>query len=653
MNRFLMSACVAIVAIGCALFSPAVSARTQDSEAHGARSTAATGGDVQRSQGIAETMPIPGVAPDGVRVRVFLPLNYDPKHPTGYNTLYVNDGQDAEAVMLRLALEAMSANVERSIDTPLPLVDKQVVDKPVVDTPIMPVIAIAIDAPNDRLAAYGFSDRKAKRGRVSQSAHGAIGARAHAYSEWLTKTLVPTIDARYRTRKRAEARAILGWSLGGANALSIGWQYPEIFGRVGAFSPSLWLSTDRGNAAAAQRTRIAQAMIANGEYHAGSRFFFAVGNAEETDDRDSDGIIDVVDDIRDLLDGWRDSESGEPRQKGLRQLGHSIQLDHAAKATRADASLLLLQGGEHQQTSWALMLPSFLAWAYGTQAPDLNATGRSDSWQAFPSAHVAARDIDIWLPPSYGQDPKRRYPVLYMHDGQNLFDPLLSYTGVDWDIDGAMTRLIARGEVREAIVVGIWNTPQRFAEYMPRAPVASKRIEGRRASEIVSDDYLRFLVEELKPFIDTHYRTRPGREDTAIMGSSMGGLISLYAGARYPEVFGGVGAVSTHWPVCDGCVIDWLKTHLPEPGAQRIYYDHGTATLDAKYPPFQAKMDAAMRERGYREDRDWDSRRFEGAEHNEAAWKARVEVPLKFLLAPQPRGRTEHSFAGRSYRFLR
>jgi predicted alpha/beta superfamily hydrolase len=380
-------------------------------------------------------------------------------------------------------------------------------------------------------------------------------------------------------------------------------------------------------------------MIASGAYHAGSRFFFAVGDAEETDDRDGDGMIDVLDDTRDLLDGWRERPGAEPRTKGLRQLGHSVHLEHAARATRADAALYVLPGGRHEQTSWAQMLPVFLRWAYGLRAPALEATGTTESWQDVPSRHVAARNVDVWLPPSYGRDPARRYPVLYLHDGQNVFDPALSYTGVDWDIDGAMTRLIERGEIREAIVVGAWNTPLRFAEYMPRAPVTGKSISSGiplrpagRTADVVSDAYLRFLVEELKPMIDARYRTRPGREDTLIMGSSMGGLISLYALAQYPEVFGSAAAVSTHWPVCNGCVIDWLRKRLPAPGAHRLYFDYGTATLDAHYPPYQAKMDAAMRQRGYREGADWTTRRFEGAEHNEAAWKARVEIPLRFLL---------------------
>jgi predicted alpha/beta superfamily hydrolase len=570
-----------------------------------------------------------GIDPDGLRVRVLLPPDYDAAAVPGYPVLYLNDGQDAEAVALASWQEALIRSGQ-----------------------IRPLIAVAIDMPKDRLAAYGFSDRAAQRSLVASTRVGPVGTNAHAYSEWLTKTLVPAIDARYRTLPRAEARAILGWSLGGAHALNVGWQYPEVFGRTGAFSPSFWLSSENALSGvrdpdAAQRTRIAQTMIANGQYHPGSRFFFAVGDAEETDDRDGDGVIDVLDDTRDLLEGWHASDGhaareAEPRAKGLRQLGHSIDTDAATKLSRADAALYVMREGRHEQRTWARMLPAFLRWAYALRAPALQATGTTESWQDVPSQHVAARNVDVWLPPSYGRDPQRRYPVLYMHDGQNLFDPALAYTGTDWDIDGALTRLIERGDAREAIVVGVWNSPLRFAEYMPRAPVRTPSvgsgIDGRpigRSVDIRSDAYLRFLVEELKPFIDARYRTLPGCDDTFVMGSSMGGLISLYAVARHPQVFGGVGAVSTHWPACDGCTVDWFATHLPRPRAHRLYFDYGTATLDALYPPHQARMDAALRRAGWREGRDWITRRFEGAEHNEAAWKARVEIPLRFLLAPR------------------
>jgi predicted alpha/beta superfamily hydrolase len=257
---------------------------------------------------------------------------------------------------------------------------------------------------------------------------------------------------------------------------------------------------------------------------------------------------------------------------------------------------------------------------------------------SMPSAHVAARNVDVWLPPGYGRDPHRRYPVLYMHDGQNLFDPSTSYGGVDWNVDEAMTRLIGQGTVREAIIVGVWSTPLRFAEYMPQRPVQGGvrlNVPGApdlRAGEVASDRYLAFLVTELKPFIDANYRTLPERASTTIMGSSMGGLISQYAMSVYPEVFGGAGCISTHWPAGDGIALDDFAAHLPDPATHRYWFDFGTATLDAPYETYQRRADDVLRKAGYVEGRNWVTKKFAGAEHSEQAWRLRIEQPLRFLI---------------------
>lgn len=539
-------------------------------------------------------------APSGMKTTVYLPPDYA-SGTRRYPVLYVNDGQDREAVKLRETLQQLIAPGE-----------------------IRAPIVVAIDMPPDRMGAYGLSDRKAGANLVAKTRYGGIGANAHAYSEWLAHTLVPAIDTRYRTRTTPDARAIVGWSLGGLNAFNLGWQYPELFGRVGAFSPSFWPASDTTDDASMQRTRMAQRIVDASEPRNGARWFFAVGTAEETADRDGDGVNDAVDDTRDMLEGWNADAGG---MKGLRQLGYSTNDDYAAKATRADASLYLLPGGRHEQAAWARMLPVFLRWAYAVNAPALQATGSVDSYQDVPSAYVPARNIDVWLPPSYATHPKRRYPVLYMHDGQNLFDPSMSFTGIDWDVDGTMTNLIDAHRVREAIVVAISNTPLRGNEYMP-----AKAASLEQRAYVLSDGYLRFIVQELKPAIDATYRTKPAREDTMVMGSSMGGLISAYAMSEYPDVFGAAGGISTHWPANDGAVIDYLAAHLPARRTHRFYFDHGTATLDAGYAPYQQRMDAILREAGWREDRAFMSREFPGAEHNERAWRDRLEVPLQYLL---------------------
>ena len=271
-------------------------------------------------------------------------------------------------------------------------------------------------------------------------------------------------------------------------------------------------------------------------------------------------------------------------------------------------------------------------------APGGGVIGTLRRHAAFASKLVEPRNVDVWLPPSYDREPKRRYPVLYMHDGQNLFDPATSYGGVDWGVDEIMTKLVEGKEVREAIVVGVWNSPKRFFEYMPQKAVpggdtsALEGVPAEMRGPVLSDAYVEFLVHELKPFVDATYRTRAGRDDTFVMGSSMGGLISLYALCEYPKVFGGAGCVSTHWPAGGGVVVEYLKRALPRPGSHTIYFDFGTETLDATYEPYQRRADEVMRRAGYRENRDWMTRKFVGAEHNERSWRQRVDVPLIFLL---------------------
>jgi glycosidase/predicted alpha/beta superfamily hydrolase len=271
--------------------------------------------------------------------------------------------------------------------------------------------------------------------------------------------------------------------------------------------------------------------------------------------------------------------------------------------------------------------------------PKLGVMGDIRHHPEFGSAFVAPRNVDVWLPPGYDANRAERYPVLYMHDGQNIFDPATSYGGVDWGIDETMTRLIAERKIRSAIVVGIWNSPKRYQEYMPQKaldPAAAKFSTGlgrpMADGEIISDAYLKFLVTELKPFIDRTYRTLRGRADTFVMGSSMGGLISLYAVSEYPNVFGGAACVSTHWPAGDGAVIDYLRRSVPVPQSHRIYFDHGTATLDSSYAPLQERADSVMRAAGYVRGKSFESRVIPGADHSERAWRQRVALPLEFLL---------------------
>ncbi|MBF0288021.1 MAG: alpha/beta hydrolase [SAR324 cluster bacterium] len=260
-------------------------------------------------------------------------------------------------------------------------------------------------------------------------------------------------------------------------------------------------------------------------------------------------------------------------------------------------------------------------------------------YENFPSKFIEARHVDVWLPPGYEQSPSKRFPVIYMHDGQNLFDPHLSFIGVAWGVDQMMVKLINEQKIREAIVVGVWNTENRFAEYMPQKVVTGTNMKLHvedspvlLCDQIISDNYLKFLVDELKPFMDTTHKTLLGPQDTFIMGSSMGGLISAYAVCEYPAIFGGAGCLSTHWPAGNGMVIEYLRNHLPDPGTHRFYFDYGTETLDADYEPYQKKMDEVVRNAGYIEGKSFVTKKFDGAEHSERAWSERVDQPLIFFL---------------------
>jgi predicted alpha/beta superfamily hydrolase len=270
--------------------------------------------------------------------------------------------------------------------------------------------------------------------------------------------------------------------------------------------------------------------------------------------------------------------------------------------------------------------------------PNTQGNGTTQRHPRFQSKYVDPRHIDIWMPPGYYED-EARYPVLYMHDGQNLFDPILAAYNVDWGVDEAISRLIATRGFYGAIVVGVWNTDFRWQEYMPAKPLKTPALKKVRADFLeiaggpsLADNYLKFLVEELKPFIDSRYRTLPGRDNTFVMGSSMGGLISLYAISEYPEVFGGAGCVSTHWPFGGNPFVDAMAANLPDPATHKLYFDFGTETLDENYEPFQCRMDEHLQKAGYAEGRNWLTRKFEGAEHSEASWRERVDIPLAFLL---------------------
>lgn len=267
--------------------------------------------------------------------------------------------------------------------------------------------------------------------------------------------------------------------------------------------------------------------------------------------------------------------------------------------------------------------------------------GRLVYWTDFPSAVLGIpRHVEVWLPPGYDRSGSRRYPVLYMSDGQNLFDPRIANTGVDWGVDEAVVRLVERGVIPPVIVVGAWSTNRRGPEYNPWGE---------------ADKYARFLTEELMPRVNREFRTRTGPANTAVMGSSMGGLLSFYLVTHHPDVFGACGCVSTHFPLSEAVVARFFGSPTSEtadtmpyilrdiaagftvPKGTRYWFDYGTTTLDSLYGPTHAEVRAWLLRQGLREGRDFVVRAYPGAAHNEASWRARLEDPLTFLFGKQAR----------------
>jgi len=235
---------------------------------------------------------------------------------------------------------------------------------------------------------------------------------------------------------------------------------------------------------------------------------------------------------------------------------------------------------------------------------------------ASPQLHNQ-RALRIWLPPSYAREPERRYPVLYMHDGQNLFDAGTASYGTAWDVGQTADRLAAKGEMQEVIIVGIDNNADRIAEY---TPCCDPKYSGGKL-----DAYQAFIVDTVKPWVDQHLRTLPGREHTAIMGSSLGGIASVYIAQHHPEVFSRAGGVSSSfwWNGQD------LVRQAPTPTAKvRYYIDAGT---DGDGLEDTVKMRDAMLAKGFKEGEDLYFHTAPGGAHNEKSWAARVDLPLKWF----------------------
>lgn len=267
--------------------------------------------------------------------------------------------------------------------------------------------------------------------------------------------------------------------------------------------------------------------------------------------------------------------------------------------------------------------------------PGSGALGTQEYWYNVPSEHLdEVRNVVVWLPPGYEDNPDRRYKVIYMSDGENLFDPRIASWGVDWGVDEAMMKGVADDTFEPAIIVGTWSTAKRGLEYSPwhGAP-----------------DYARFLIEELIPRVNSEFRTLSGPENTFAMGSSMGGLLSYFLVKEHPETFGACGCVSSHFALNErmfaGPFDPDPHTLDPSPyvvrdiengdsvSGGRFFFDYGTETLDSTYHEDHKAVRAWLLEQGLVEGRDFRFKKHEGADHSERAWRSRVGEQLEWLLA--------------------
>ncbi|MCY1032913.1 alpha/beta hydrolase-fold protein [Corallococcus sp. BB11-1] len=246
-------------------------------------------------------------------------------------------------------------------------------------------------------------------------------------------------------------------------------------------------------------------------------------------------------------------------------------------------------------------------------------------------ATLKPRDVIVWLPPGYEADTQRRYPVFYLHDGQNLMDVATAFAG-EWNVDETAQALVQAGEVEPLILVGIYNTSDRIAEYTP-VPFPPEYPDAGRA-----DAYGQFLIHELKPRIDAEFRTKPGPESTGLAGSSLGGLVTLSLGLKHPGVFSRLGVMSPSVWWADRDIVRTVEALGSKP-ALRIWEDigtnEGTGSQAETVEDAQALRDALVA-RGWVLDTDLKYTVVQGGQHNEAAWSARFGDVLRFLFPPVP-----------------
>lgn len=268
-----------------------------------------------------------------------------------------------------------------------------------------------------------------------------------------------------------------------------------------------------------------------------------------------------------------------------------------------------------------------MSWQPYRARPDSTVTGTLLEWAGVADEHHSPRTLLAWLPPSYGQAPERRYPALYFHDGQNVFDAATGFSG-EWEADETLTRLAQGG--LEAIAVGIPNGgARRYHEYSP-APHPGFPEDGGGGA----DDYVAFLTNTVKPLVDGSLRTLPGPDRTVVIGSSMGGLVSLHALLTRPDVFGHAGVMSPAFWTAP--VESFTRVQTSPAPTGRIWLDIGGRESPEFPDRTRAYWQDAHAMRDLLLDKGMGERlRFVAdpeAPHHESAWRERLPEALRFLL---------------------
>ena len=261
-------------------------------------------------------------------------------------------------------------------------------------------------------------------------------------------------------------------------------------------------------------------------------------------------------------------------------------------------------------------------------------TGNIKCHRRFPSKILGnRRDVLVYLPPGYRRVSRQRYPVLYLHDGQNVFDAATSFGGVEWGVDETAERLIRKKLLEPLIIVAVANMGEdRIHEYAPTRGVIDAKAKRKKRSRGLARQYGEFLIDELKPYIDRKYRTRRGAEFTGLGGSSLGGLVTLAIGILYPHAFTRLMVMSPSiwW---DDFAIYRLVDSIEQKPPLQIWLDTGTAE-----PGWEQARELCARliEKGWRLFDDLHYAEIEGAGHSEGAWAARVDPALRFLFPAAP-----------------